>query len=106
MQILPKPASSQPYPLTKALLVQIEVACHFAIGTFDSTETYCDELRVIVTKYLTTVDGFWFDCITSIPWSFMDFAVYRVLPTPTLKYDVVAPTVILRILGDQGDRQV
>jgi hypothetical protein len=63
---------------------QIEVAFQFVTGTFDSTETYCDELSFIATRYLTTIRGFWFDCITSVPWSFMDLAVYRVRSTPAL----------------------
>ncbi len=57
---------------------QIEVACQFGIGTFDSTGTYCDEIGVIVRRYLTKLRGFWFDCMTSVPWSYMDFAVYVV----------------------------
>jgi hypothetical protein len=73
----------QPNPLTETLPHQIEVACQFVIGTFDSTETYCDELGTIVTRYLTKFSGFWFDCVTSIPWSFMDLAISRVWPMPS-----------------------
>ena len=58
--------------------LQFEVVCQFIIGTFDSTETYCDDFRSIATTYLTTASGFWFDCFTSVPWSYMDFVVYQV----------------------------
>jgi hypothetical protein len=73
-------------PLKLNLLRQLEVICQFAIGTFDSTETYCDEIRVIVTNYITSISGFWFDCVTSVPWSYMDLAVYRVLLKPAFNF--------------------
>jgi hypothetical protein len=57
---------------------QFEVACQFVMGTYDSTETYCDNIRAIITAYLTSVSGFWFDCTTSVPWSYIDMVVYQV----------------------------
>jgi hypothetical protein len=49
-----------------------------------------------VTRYLTTASGFWFDCITSVPWSYMDLVVYRVRSTLAL---------LCRILGIEATAQ-
>ncbi len=85
-------------PLTD-LLHQIEVAFQFVIGTFDSTGTYCDEFRAVVARYLTKVRGFWFDCVTSVPWSYMDLVIYVVQTHPNLYFSSAAPKTITWLLG-------
>ncbi len=59
-------------------LPQIEVVLHFFIGFYDSADKYIDDIRTIVLKSLMALGGFWFDCITSLPWSFMDLYAYQV----------------------------
>jgi hypothetical protein len=45
----------------------------------DISEKYCDDFRVISAKYLSSFGGFWFDVVTSIPWSFNDLYAYQVV---------------------------
>ena len=41
--------------------------------------------RQVLRRNVTSVSGFWFDCITSIPWSYLDYAAYLVrTPHPPL----------------------
>ena len=51
---------------------------HFAVGAFDGSLVYIDDWRRIAVGNLRSVSGFWFDCATSIPWSFMDTHYYLV----------------------------
>ncbi len=37
-----------------------------------------DDWRHIAAAYLFSVFGFWFDSVTSIPWSYMDLHLYMV----------------------------
>ncbi len=57
---------------------QFEVVSQFFVGMFDSSETYIDNIYVVAFVNLTSVTGFWFDCVTSIPWSYFDLSAYRV----------------------------
>ena len=61
-------------------VLQFEVFVHFFVGIFDSSEKYCDNLFLVVSRYLTTPSGFAFNLITSIPWSFIDLNSYQVGP--------------------------
>jgi hypothetical protein len=58
---------------------QIEIVLQFCTGTIDVTDTYCDNFSVISTNYLASPRGFWFDVITSIPWSYNDLYAYKVV---------------------------
>ena len=58
---------------------QIEIALQFFTGSLDISEIYCDDFRVIGAKYLSTPNGFCFDIITSLPWSFNDLYVYQAM---------------------------
>jgi hypothetical protein len=44
--------------------------------------TYDDDLISVAKKNVCSASGFWFDCITSIPWSYMDLNFYMVRPHP------------------------
>jgi hypothetical protein len=58
--------------------VQMEVMYQFFVGTFDETGTYVDEFHVVASNYLLSYSGFWFDAVTSVPWSYLDYYSYRV----------------------------
>jgi hypothetical protein len=45
---------------------------------------YIDDFAWIVKKNLFSLTGFWFDCVTSIPWSCFDLYEYLVRP-PTVE---------------------
>ncbi len=45
---------------------------------------YCDSFRTIAWVYLSAVRGFWFDALTSIPLSWVDYEVYMVSSVPCL----------------------
>lgn len=40
--------------------------------------SYCDDLRKIALYNLFWLSGFWFDCVTSIPFSFIDLNSHEV----------------------------
>jgi hypothetical protein len=58
--------------------VQLEVVYQFFVGTFDETGTYVDEFHVVASSYILSYSGFWFDALTSVPWSYLDLYSYRV----------------------------
>jgi hypothetical protein len=58
---------------------QFEIVLQFITGSLDLSETYCDDYKVIGAKYLSSISNFWFDLVTSIPWSFSDVYAYQVL---------------------------
>ena len=58
--------------------MQIEIVFPFLTGTLDASHTYCDDFQAIAKKYLTSLSGFWFDFLTSLPWSFNDLYSYQV----------------------------
>ena len=68
------------FMMTKYVLLipQFEIALQFVTGSMDLSETYCDDFKVISAKYLSSLSGFWFDTLTSIPWSFNDLYAYQV----------------------------
>ena len=56
----------------------MEIVLQFCIGSMDISEKYCDDFRVISAQYISSFSGFWFDVVTSIPWSFNDLYAYQV----------------------------
>jgi hypothetical protein len=61
---------------------QLEAFSQFFIGHYKIDMTYEDNLVVCITRNLSSFSGFWFDCVTSIPWSYMDMHFYLVLIRP------------------------
>jgi hypothetical protein len=57
---------------------QVEIVLQFFTGSLDISEVYCDEFSVVAAKYLSSISGFWFDFVTSLPWSFNDLYAYQV----------------------------
>jgi hypothetical protein len=49
------------------------------MGILDVSDTYCDNIKEIAVKYFTSFSGFWFDLITSLPWSFNDLYAHQVI---------------------------
>ena len=49
----------------------------FVLGVYDNGG-YIDSFSVIAWRSVTSVTGFWFDCVTSIPWSCIDLHLYLV----------------------------
>ena len=64
--------------LTFDTCLQFEVFVQFFMGSLDASDRYCDDLRIIAIKYCTSFTGFWFDFVTSLPWSFNDLYSYQV----------------------------
>ena len=52
--------------------MQVEVFIQFFVGMYDNKQEYIDDWRLVASAYLMSPFGFWFDCVTSVPWSFMD----------------------------------
>ena len=48
----------------------------FLTGCFVEPD-YVDSYARIAMKNLTSLSGFWFDCVTSMPWSYMDSLAYQ-----------------------------
>ncbi len=65
------------FSATFCLQVKFEVFSQFFVGVFDSSENYYDDFRLIISRNVTSL-AFWFDCATSLPWSFLDLNVYQV----------------------------
>jgi hypothetical protein len=57
---------------------QVEAFVQFFLGSYSQDLTYQDNLLMSLKRNLSSVRGFWFDCVTSIPWSYMDLHVYLV----------------------------
>ncbi len=53
----------------------------FFLGTYDMDMNYIDDFAWIVKKNLFSINGFWFDCMTSIPWSCFDLVEFMVCHT-------------------------
>ena len=67
------------YVVLLNLCLQCEVLLQFFTGSLDASDRYCDDIRVIAFKYSTSLTGFWFDFVTSLPWSFNDLYSYLVI---------------------------
>ncbi len=61
-------------------VMQVEAFARFFVGSFNVDMTYDDDLVSVAKKNVCSASGFWFDCITSIPWSYMDLVFYVVIP--------------------------
>jgi hypothetical protein len=62
----------------------VEAFTQFFLGYYTHDMTYQDDFVTSVKRNLLSVTGFWFDCVTSIPWSYMDMHFYLVLPPPNV----------------------
>jgi hypothetical protein len=58
--------------------LQVEAFTQFFLGYYEEDMTYCDDFIVLLKRNLSSVAGFWFDSVTSIPWSYMDLHFYLV----------------------------
>ena len=67
---------------------QVEALLRFGVGSYLANQEYEDDFRVIALGNLTSLSGFWFDCITSIPWSWLDLQIYTVPMCPEYVYRV------------------
>ncbi len=50
----------------------------FFIGFYTHELKYFDDLRVVARRNLSSPYRFWFDSVTSIPFSYIDLTIYRV----------------------------
>jgi len=53
-----------------------DVFCQFFIGTFDDSTSFLGDLLLAARRNFTSVGGFWFDLVTSMPWSYLDYNSY------------------------------
>ena len=44
---------------------------------------YVDDIKTIAKKYVSSINAFWFDIATSLPWSYLDYYAYRVGRCPS-----------------------
>ena len=58
--------------------MQVEVLLQFFVGYYSVEMAYYDDFYLLVRKNLLSLSGFWFDCFTSIPFSYMDLTIYMV----------------------------
>ena len=81
---------------------QLEVVYQFFVGAFDETGTYVDDINTIAKKYVFAYNGFWFDVITSGPWSFLDLYSYQVsaVPKPSIELFWMAMVVAVAVVGE------
>jgi hypothetical protein len=54
----------------------MDVVFQFLTGCYVEPD-YLDDFSRIATRNLSSVSGFWFDCVTSMPWSYMDYNAYQ-----------------------------
>ncbi len=57
---------------------QFEILFQFFVGMYNHEQEYIDDWLLVASTYFWSIFGFWFDCVTSIPWSFMDLHFYMV----------------------------
>ena len=77
----------------------MEVVLNFFVGVYDSEFNYVDKASWVLRKYLTSPMGFWFDALTSIPWSWIDIHSYLV--TDLSSSPVAGFSLIICMLGQQ-----
>jgi hypothetical protein len=58
--------------------IQCEALLQFGVAVYTEEMEFIDDWGAIALRNLTSFSGFWFDCVTSIPWSFMDLQYYMV----------------------------
>mmetsp|Transcript_37941 Transcript_37941/g.100971 ORF Transcript_37941/g.100971 Transcript_37941/m.100971 type:complete len:431 (+) Transcript_37941:34-1326(+) len=54
-----------------------EVIVQFFVGYYNDDGKYVDLLHLVAFNYLSSPLRFWFDAVTSIPFSFIDYRAYR-----------------------------
>jgi hypothetical protein len=54
------------------------VLTQFFICSFDDSPSLLNDFKLVLIRNCTSISGFWFDCITSIPWSYVDYGAYKV----------------------------
>lgn len=57
---------------------QFEIVIQFFTGTYDKDLNYIDDWKWILQSKLVSLTGFWLDCVTSIPWAWIDMQAYLV----------------------------
>ena len=60
------------------LYLQFEIVVQFFVGKYYKEMYYMDDIPWIFKSNLMSPSGFWFDCVTSIPWSCLDFHTHQV----------------------------
>jgi hypothetical protein len=70
---------------------QAEVLLQFFVGYHTEDNRYCDDILALARRNLSSLTGFWFDCVTSIPFSFIDLSMYMV-PSPARS--LTAPALV------------
>jgi hypothetical protein len=65
-----------PFDIAVDAFFLVEVLVQFFVGTHNHEQEYIDDWRHVASAYLMSIFGFWFDSVTSIPWSFMDLHFY------------------------------
>ncbi len=50
----------------------------FLRGYYRADTLYEDRLEAVFLNNVSSVTGFWFDCVTSIPWTYLDLDAYLV----------------------------
>ena len=58
---------------------KFEAISQFFVGYFDANEKYVDSLLAVALKNFSSLSGFWFDLLTSVPWSYFDMTAYQVI---------------------------
>ena len=58
---------------------KFEAISQFFVGYFDANEKYVDSLLAVALKNFSSFSGFWFDLLTSVPWSYFDMTAYQVI---------------------------
>ena len=51
----------------------------FFTGTFEESPSLLSDLRRAAKRNFSSLGGFWFDCLTSTPWNYLDYQAYKVL---------------------------
>jgi hypothetical protein len=59
---------------------------HLFTGIINGVENYVDDPMEVLHRKLTSLSGFWFDFVTSLPWSYLDLHAYWVPPRPSVPY--------------------
>ena len=62
------------------MLRQLEIVISFFVGYHDEDGIYIDNLGKVAKTYLGSFWLFWFDAITSIPFSLIDYRVAQATP--------------------------
>ena len=66
--------------MLKASRAQVEVVVQLFVGVYTDDMVYIDDWRAVAARTAMSVSGFWFDCATSIPWSYLDLVAYQARP--------------------------